>query len=932
MPIDPGTRFGPYEIVSAIDAGNSGEVYKASDTRLNRAVAIRVLPAEFAPDAARKERIKRDSQTLASLNHPNICALYDVGSQEGVDYLVTECLEGETLAQRLAKGALEIEEALKIGISIADALDKAHRRGVTHRGLNPSTVMLTPNGVKLLDFGFSLVDSSAAAPGSFTSLPTRTAAAGLTSVPAYAAPYLAPELWEGADADARADIFAAGCILHEMVTGKAAFEGKTPALLIAAIQTIEPEPVSRLQPLAPPALDYVLKRCFAKNPKQRLQTAWDLLSQLQWIVEGGTLVGVPAVVSANRKKREKLLWAALGAGLLAAALLALPAYRYFKGGPEPEVMRFVLPALGGTTAGGAPVSISPDGRWIIRSPGNPNRGLDSMLLSSATRQMLVTQNLVTQPFWSPDSNTIAFFEEGMLRKAEVSGGPTRNICEAVGPVGGGTWNRDGVIVFSSKGLLNRVVAAGGPATPFLPLDQTRQETDQVAPSFLPDGQHFVYLSLSSQPANSGIYLGALDSKETKRLFAADSRGIYAPPGYILFSRADAIYAQPFDTGKLAITGEPIRVADGVASISVGTVGGTGTNTTSTISRNAAFAVSETGILTYRTGANTSQPQTSGVADRTLTWFDRSGARTGQLGGPAAYAGLDLSPDGKQVAVHVHDAAGGDDWYFDSTQTRMQRLTFDASQYNAMPIWSPDSRQIAFGSKRNGKWGIYIKPVDGSAKEELITESEVPKMPMSWSPDGKIIVYWTSSPTTRGDIWMVPVGDRKPAAFLATPFDEQNPQISADGKWLAYTSNESGRNEIYIKPFPEGPGKWQISTDGGVWPRWRHDGKELFFASAPNLLAVDIHVMGASIQPLAPHVLFGIPTNPAPALPDYSFHTYAASPDGQRFLMPQVGGGATAASGDLADQLIAAADQNSSTVGSANAITVIMNWPQLAKKK
>lgn len=931
MPIEPGTRLGPYEILSAIGAGNSGEVYKASDTRLNRSVTVKVLPAEFAPDAARKERVKRDAQTLASLNHPNICALYDVGSQEGVEYVVTEWLEGETLAQRLAKGALEIDEALKIGTAIADALDKAHRRGVTHRGLNPSAVMLTPNGVKLLDFGLSLADSAAAAPGSFTSMTTRTAGSALTSVPAYAAPYLAPELWEGAEADARADIFAAGCILYEMVTGKPAFEGKTPALLIAAIQTIDPEPVSKLQPLAPPALDYVLKRCFAKNPKQRLQTAWDLFSQLQWITDGGTLVGVPAVVGARRKKREKLLWAALGAGLVAAILLAIPAFRYFKGPAEPEVMRFVLPALGGTGAGGPPVSISPDGRWIVRAMGNPNHGVEGILLSSATRQLLLMQNVPIQPFWSPDSGTIAFFEGGMLRKAEVSGGPTRNICEAAGAVGGGTWNRDGIIVFSIKGLLHRVAAAGGPATPILPLDTARQETEQVAPSFLPDGKHFIYLSLSSQAANTGIYLGALDSKETKRLFAADSRGIYAPPGYILFSRADAIYAQPFDAAKLVISGEPIRVADGVSSITVASAN----NTNATIARNAAFAVSETGILTYRTGLNTSTPQSSGVSDRTLIWFDRNGARKGQLGGPAAYAGLDLSRDGKQAAVHVHEATGGDDWYFDSSQSRMQRLTFDASQYNGMPIWSPDAKQIAFGSRRNGKWGIYIKPVDGSAKEELITESDLPKMPMSWSPDGKLLVYWTNSPTTRGDIWMVPLsGEHKPAPLLQTQFDESDPQISPDGKWLAYLSTESGRDEIYIKPFPEGPGKWQISTDGGTAPRWRADSKELFFAAAPNLLAVDIHVMGASIQPGVPHIPFSIPSNPAPGLNDYQFHWYAASPDGQRFLIPQLGTGASAAtSGDLADVMIAAADQNgNAATGNANTITVVMNWPQLAKKK
>jgi WD40 repeat protein len=418
----------------------------------------------------------------------------------------------------------------------------------------------------------------------------------------------------------------------------------------------------------------------------------------------------------------------------------------------------------------------------------------------------------------------------------------------------------------------------------------------------------------------------VDSKEKRRLVSADSRALYAP-GYVLFSRDDAVYAQPFDERKLDLTGEPIRVADGVVMLQAAN-----NNTGLSTRRNAAFAVSDTGILTYRTGTNNTPNQQSPVGTRTLIWMDRSGSRVGQVGGPGPFAGVDLSPDGKQVAVHVHEANGGDNWFFDSAQGRMQRLTFDASQDNSMPVWSPDGTRIAFGSKRNGKNGLYVKAVDGTATEELITESEQPKMPMSWSPDGKVLVYWSEGTGTRGDVWMVPVtGDRKPVPLLQTQYQELNPQVSADGKWLAYSSNETGRPEIYIKPFPEGPGKWQVSTNGGQWPRWRRDGKELFFDTPPNILAVDIHVEGSSIKPGVPHVLFSI-NGPGPTnLGQYDYHRFAVSADGQRFLIPQQGAAPTA-SGALADQLAALADEGGSPAAVANTISVIMNWPQLLKKK
>ena len=936
MPLESGAKFGPYEIVALTSSGAGGEVYKASDTRLNRAVSIKILPPELSAMTQMKERLRNEAKTISSLNHPNICALYDVGEQDGSGYLVTEFVDGETLAERLKQGPLELEEALTVAIAIADALDKAHRRGITHRALNPSNIRLTPGGVKLTDFGVANLEIEAGPLLAASTLPTRTSHGPLAGIPDYAAPYLAPEQWEGREADGRTDVFTLGVILYEMIAGKPAFEGKNQAMLIAAIQTIDPEPVSKAQPMAPPALDYTLKRCLAKDPKQRLQTALDLMSQLQWIAGGGSQVGVPAAVAARRRKRDRVVWIALAAASAVVLALTPGAYYYFRGTPEPEEVRFVLSNMGQTApTTGSPVSISPNGRWIIRS-GNVTPGggsMEAVLLNSVTKQTLFKENNLVQPFWSPDSRSVAFFEDGKLKAADVAGGPARIICEWPVPIGGGAWNSDGVILISSGGLIQRVSAAGGQPTPVSAFDASKKESEHIAPAFLPDGRHYLFLAIAGQASENTIYVGDINSKERKLLFASESRALYAAPGYIFFNRGSTVFAQPFDANKLAFTGEPVRVADNVPSTS-------GNNNVSANLQNAAasFAVSQTGVLTYRIGTvdGQAQPANANIPERALIWFDRSGSRIGQVGGPAGYAGVDVSPDGKQIAVHVHDAAGGDSWFFDSAQGRMQRLTFDARQDNSAPLWSPDGLRIAFSSKRNGKWGLYVKLVDGSGKEELITESELPKSPMSWSPDGKTFVYWVNDPQTRGDVWAVSVtGEKKPIPILNTPNNELHPQLSPDGQWIAYVSSETGRNEVYIKPFPEGPGKWQVSTDGGIWPRWRHDGKELYFVLAPNILASEIHVSGPSITAGAPHPLFALANDPGPATNavQVDFHRYAVSADGQRFLIPQPPGAAAAvAGGGIADQLINIADQGGNAGLSTNSLMVVLNWTRLLQRK
>ncbi len=929
MPLEAGSKIGPYVILEPASDGGDGNVYKASDSRSNRNVVIRLLPANSSEDVQSRQRLQRDAKAIASLNHPNISAIVDVAEQDGAGYVVTEHLEGETLAERLVRGPMELDEALKIAIAVADALDKAHRNGVIHRSLNPSCVLLTSTGVKITGFGLSAANRTAAVPT--PSSVTRIGGGPLAAVNNSAAPYISPEQWENQVTDARSDIFAFGTVLYEMLTGTPAFEGKTQAMLIAAIETVDPDPVSAKEPMTPPALDYLVKRCLEKDPKQRLQTAWDLLSQLQWIAEGGSQIGMPAQVAARTKKRNRVVWISLGVAVLLILAMVPATYRYLKGSPEAEEVRFIVANMGNSAVnGGPPASISTDGRWIVRSPGGTN-GLNAVLLSSVTQQFLMKDYIVTQPFWSPDSKSIGFFQDNNLKVGDVASGQAKNICEAAAPIAGGTWNDDGIILFSSAGSIFRVLAAGGQPAAIVEPDKSKNEIELLAPYFLPDGRHFLYLSVASDASQSAIYIGLIDSKDKVRLFVSDSRAYYAAPGYILFNKENAVFARPFDAGKLQFTGEPVRLMDGVPLVN------SGPNVTQGLARSASFAVSQTGVLVHRIGgpaasSSNAAPNNGGVADRVLTWIDRSGGRVGQIGGPAAFAGIDLSGDSKKVAVHVQENSGGDSWFFDSAQGRMQRLTFDASQNNGTPVWNPEGTKIAFSSTRQGKTGLYVKPADGTAKEELIFESELPKWPMSWTPDGKQLVFEQVDPKTHEDIWVVPVtGDKKPVAVLQSDARERSPQVSPDGKWIAYTSHETGRAEVFIKQFPEGPGKWQISTEGGGFPRWRGDSKELFYSLTPNILAVDIHVAGGSIQAGTPHVLFGI-TSPGPNLPiDYNF--YAVASDGKRFLVPQAGAGAAInGGGGLAELLATTADQGGQTGVAANSLLVTMNWPRLMKRK
>jgi serine/threonine protein kinase len=904
MALSIGTRLGPYEILAAIGAGGMGEVYRARDTRLDRTVALKVLSPSLASAPEFRERFDREARTISQLDHPHICTLYDVGEQDGTSFLVMQYLEGETLETRLKKGALPLDQALQFAIQIADALDKAHRAGIVHRDLKPGNVMLTKSGAMLLDFGLAKTTAVGAAAG-LSMLPTTPA--GLTAQGTILGTfqYMAPEQLEGREADARTDIFAFGDVLYEMVTGRKAFEGKSQVSLIGAILEREPAPVSSLQPASPPTLDAVIKRCLAKDPGDRWQSAADLSVTLKWLSQPPTETSATVVGAAHdapRSRRTPLLWMIAGSVFaLTTVALGLVEMDRFRSTAASQLMRFsILPpdkmafddgtGFASFNAG----HVSPDGTKIAFSAKDASGKVQLWVrpLDSLTAQPLPGTDDALLPFWSPDSQWIAFGSGfSRLKRVDISGGGAETLCNESGVGGAGSWNRAGVILTSSQTGIRRVGPNGCTAITKV----SAGEVAHVFPSFLPDGRHFVYYAVSAVAEKSTEHLAALDSTDDRPLFSADSAAIYAPTGHLLFVRQGTLFAQAFDAKALKFTSDPIRLAQSIPT-DLGA---------------PAFSVSDTGILSFRTGA--------AVQDIQFAWFDRAGARLDAVGPPGNYRGVDLSPDGRRVAVHLHDDKGGDIWVFEPRHT-VTRLTFDATQHNSSPIWSSDGRFIIFGSQRNGKPGLYRKASDGTGPEELLLESGLGKIPTASSPDDKYIVYW-SYEKLASDQWVLPLtGDRKPAPFLNSSFNESHGQISPDGKWMAYSSDETGRTEIYVRPFPTGEGRWQVSTNGGVFPRWRHDGKELFYMSAPalgganaKLVAVPVQATGSTFEAGSPRELFdsGYVDLPHFGANGGNYHTYAVSPDGRRFLIPRpvAGSAATAQS----------------------PITIVLNWTAALKK-
>jgi Tol biopolymer transport system component/predicted Ser/Thr protein kinase len=876
--LNAGAKLGPYEIIGAVGAGGMGEVYKARDTRLDRTVAIKVLPDHFADRGALRERFEREAKTIASLNHPHICTLYDVGREGSTDYLVMEYIEGETLAQRLAKGALPLDQTLRYAIEIADALDKAHRKGITHRDLKPGNIMLTKSGTKLLDFGLAKLAQDNNAPVAPESqLPTMKDAVTAQGTILGTLQYMAPEQVEGKtdQIDARTDIFAFGVVVYEMATGKKAFEGKSQASLMAKILETDPAPMSKLAPMTPPALDRVVKKCLAKEPEKRWQAASDVCDELKWIAEGGSQAGVPVPVSATRKNPlsdARLAW--IVAAVIFLAALALASFTYFRRAPQQaHAVRFTLfpPekwSLAGTaavtTGASAPVAISPDGQQTafvaINAEGKTLLWVRS--LDALTAQSLAGTEGASAPFWSPDSGTLGFFAGGKLKKIDVSGGPPITLCDATDNRGG-TWNRDGLILFapSNTSVLQKVSASGGAPAPATVLGQG--EVGHIRPSFLPDGRHFLYSAIAPRAGLGGpIYLGSLDSSERKVLFNADSANAVYSQGYVLFLRDTTLVAHPFDPRRLVLTGDALPIAERI-------------RTSTSKQPYGYFSASENGALAYQTGAEAANSQ--------LLWFDRTGKQIGALGDPAVYNGLELSPDGKRASVSIADDAGrgADIWVYDVARGLRTRFTFGASRVNEA-IWSPDGSRIVFNSSRKSSLDLYQKDSNGAGNEETLLESNADKYPDSWSTDGKFLLYETLGSSRTSDLFLLPLtGDHKPFPLLQTQVGGTGDgQISPDGRWVAYDSNESGRNEVYVAPFPGPGGKWQISTAGGTHPRWRHDGSEIFYlAPDSKLMAASVSGKGAGFEVGAVKLLF-----PTRVVAFGGLYNYAVSADGQRFLI------------------------------------------------
>jgi len=807
--------------------------------------------------------------------------------QAAVTGIVLELIEGETLADLIARGPIPAGEALPIARQIADALEAAHEKGVIHRDLKPANIKITPDGkIKVLDFGLAKMLESEAASSPLSMSPTITTPA-MTRMGAImgTAAYMSPEQARGRTVDRRTDVWAFGCVLFEMLSARAPFQGEDIAETIGAVIHKDP-PWTSLPATTSALVRTVLARCLEKDPKQRFRDIGDvqlaLSGAFQAPVTPSTIDRTAEAAGSKRTRRNFRAWQAVAALLALTTVAGATAWWSASRSVTPSVTRFfVYPpektTFATTGRGGTSVVISPDGSRLAFTARDASgkvllwvRPIDSL-----TAQPLPGTDDAQSPFWSPDSRFIAYSAPLKLMKIAASGGPPQTLCNTRGGphVRGGTWSQDGTIVFNTgpAGTLSRVSSAGGQPTEFMRL--AKGQTGYVFPWFLPDGRHFLFYAYAASDDVAGVYVGSLDAADSKRLAAADTAAVYdSHSGHLLFVRQGTLLAQPFNRTTLALAGESFPIAERVE-----TGGAPGM---------AAFSVSSNGILAYGVGAGT-------AAGLQMAWFDRQGKQVEAVGPPGNYRGIDLAPDGKHIAAHRHDGNGGDIWVTDLSRSTTSRFTFDAAQENTSPIWSPDGTRIVYGSIRNGKSGLYQKSANNAGTEERLVESDTTILPVSWSPDGNSIGYLVVDPKTGSDLWVLPLsGDRKPSPILHTPFFENHGQISPDGKWLAYDSNETARNEVYVQPFPSGAGKWQVSTNGGQFPRWRRDGRELFYmtqSSGGKMMAVDVRSSGSTFEAGAPRDLFDSPfinlphagTGPGAG----PYHTFAVSADGQRFLIP-----------------------------------------------
>ena len=824
MPLTSGTKLGPYEIHSLLGAGGMGEVYRARDTRLERTVAIKVLPEHFSQNTELRQRFEREARAISSLNHPNICTLYDIGNQEGTEYLVMEYLEGETLAARLTRGTLPLRETLKIGMEVADALDKAHRGGIVHRDLKPGNIMLTKGGAKLLDFGLAK-SAQAAVPIGSDALTSPVNPATVPGMVMGTYQYMSPEQISGQEADARSDIFSLGAVLYEMATGKRAFEGKSQLSVASAILEKDPEPISIVQPATPAVLDHVVRTCLEKSPDDRFQTAHDVKLQLKWVTDASTSAMPAAARSRRLASRRVLIGLAASSGLIAlgVAFFAFTLSGKLRDARQPVSAEINAPPgadFGAAVMGAA--AISPDGKHLVFVAGDSKSSkLWLRDLSTGRTALLPGTDDALFPFWSPDSRFVAFFATGKLNKVSIDGGPVQIICDAV-EGRGGSWSPNGTVIFTPNITepLYRVPEGGG--TP-QKLTDAKPGWTHRNPYFLPDGEHFLFISREpSGSATAGsLYAGSLKGGEPKLLLDRASNVQYSG-GYLLYFKDGNVVAQAFDASALKLSGDPVPIAERVDYWNA--------------RDSAYFSASPGGVLLYRQMVQTpTQP----------TWVDAQGRELGKVGEPGIYQGLKLSRDGSKLALARagKDPLRFDVWITDVQHNSSTRATLvDSPQVSA--DFSPDGNTLAISADIGGSRGsLWTQSVSGTGAQDKIADTPIWMVLSDWSKDGRYLIGDIQENTTREDVFFVDLkGDRKITKFLQTPASEQAATLSPNGKWLAYVSDESGRFEVYVVAFPGPGGKWAISSSGIdiLTPcSWSADGKELYYQSSGKIMAVPI---------------------------------------------------------------------------------------------
>ncbi len=878
MPLTSGTRLGPYEIQSPLGAGGMGEVYRARDTRLDRTVAIKVLPPHLADTADARQRFEREARAVSALQHPNICTLFDVGSQDGTDFLVMEYLEGETLAERLKRGPLPLDSLLKIAIELAEALEKAHKAGLIHRDLKPGNIMLTKSGAKLLDFGLAKTRVAPTMPSATSTETLLTSAALTISSPASpltgvgavlgTVPYMSPEQIGGQEADVRSDIFGFGAVLYEAASGKRAFEGKSSSAIIGAILANNPAPVSSLQPAVPASFDRLVATCLAKEPDDRFQSAHDLKLQLGWVRDFGAQKAAEAPAASRSKSRMALIAAIAIAALAIAAWAAL---KFANSDNEIPVVRSEIsppPDLMFDTIGdmaGAP-AMSPQGDKIafVARSSNSSKALWVRSLDSLTANRLEGTEGAAHPFWSPDGKSIGFFTPTKLNRIAASGGSVIALADVSNPRGG-TWSKDDVIVYTPnfRSALMQVSANGGTPSPATVLDLQKHTTHRW-PSFLPDGKHFLYLAMNhsgGQREQNGIYFASLDGKENHLVLATDAAGEYAS-GYLLYHLQTELVAQPFDPSSGKLSGSAIPIINNVRH-DLG------------VWRTVSSA-SQNGVLCYQAGTSTS-------AGSQLEWFDRSGKPLGTVGERTAQNSLRLSPDGKRVALVAGEPLF-ELWVLDLERGSRTRLTFNEGTVGE-PSWTPDGKSVIYPMttpQGGGNFDIKSKAASGAGAETTLSDVPHAYQFPGISPDGKFLTYAWGSGQKATTLWAVPLsGDRTPLAVIKPPSAQSSIgqyRVSPDSHWVAYVSDESGRNEMYLAPFPSGDGKWQVSAFGAAYAAWRADGKELFMHSLNDeIFAASITEKGTGLEIGTPKLLFKMNVSGVGT-------PYDVTPDGQRFLL------------------------------------------------